>query len=311
MIGRRALLLASAAAFAGGAFAQPRPKRLGVLVLGPPDNTVRLLSQALGERGRRDVELIVRADGDAARLPALAAELVAMRPDAILANLTPAVRAVREATATIPIVAVAGDLLASGEAGSLARPSGNLTGVSLALAEIGGKLVELIRDAWPSVRRVAMLANSADPLTGELTESVARSAAGLGLEVRIERMRDAEAYPDAFRRMAAWPAEALILQPSLPRRPALEQAARLRLPVVSAVRGAADEGAVMTYAGDLAETYRLAATSIDRILDGDTPSALPIQQPTRYLLTVNLRALRALGLELPPSFLARADEVIE
>ena len=226
----------------------------------------------------------------------------------IVAQLTPAVQAARQATSDIPIVmAAAGDPLGTGLVSSLARPGGNITGVSTAAAEVAGKSVELIHELFPSVRRVAVLANEVDPFSNAQISQAARS---IGLEVQPVMGRPSAPQEPYFETMSAKRAEALIVQGSMIRKGTADLAIKHRLPSFG---GGAwpKEGGLISYSASLAEVYREAAGYVDKILKGRKPADLPVSQPTKFELVINLKTAKALGLKLPDSFLLRADEVIE
>jgi putative ABC transport system substrate-binding protein len=252
------------------------------------------------------------AEGRTSLLPGLAADLVSRQVDLIVARLTPAVLAARHATSTIPIVmAGAGDPVGTGLVSSLARPGGNITGVGGTAGDLAGKLVEVIRDMLPSARRVAVLANPTDSFTRPFLDQIGRIASAIGLEVRATMIADEPALEVAFQHMSAERPDAVIVQPSLPRRTAARLARAQRLPCASPIEGFAAEGGVVAYGSDVSEVYQQVALYVDKILKGAKPADLPVTQSTRFTLTINLAAARAIGLEFPPSVLARADEVIE
>jgi putative tryptophan/tyrosine transport system substrate-binding protein len=290
--------------------------RIGVLVAANPEPFASRLREALRAlgyvEGQRAVIELRSADGHPDRLAALAAELVRLRVDVIVASQTPAVTAAKQATREIPIVmAAAGDPVGTGLIASLARPGGNITGLSGTTAELGGKIIELIRELLPQARRVAVLANAADPFTRPFVEQIRTGAGTIGMESQIITVRGADEFEPAFASMTQARAEALIVQPSLPRKAALELALKQRLPAVSPTRLFAAEGGLVAYAASFTDIWAKAAVYVDRILKGAKPADLPVEQPTRYELVINLKTAKALGLEVPPTLLARADEVIE
>ncbi len=246
------------------------------------------------------------------RLDALAAELVALNVDVLVAVQTPAALAAKKATRTIPILlAGVGDAVATGLVASLARPEANLTGVSTATSELAGKSVELLKEILPAARRIAAIANAPDPFHKPLLEQLekAGSQAGIAIErVMIEREADLE---PAFARLGGGAVDAVIVQPSLS--PALTAALALkhRLPSAAASRRFADSGGLLAYAADIQHLYRDSAVYLDKILKGAKPGDLPVQGPVQIELVVNLKTARALGIAIPQSILIRADEVIE
>ena len=291
---------------------------IGVLLTGNPDpeTFLRGFRAALRDVGYADgqnVRLEVRsAEGKSILLAEKAAELVALKVDVIVAALTPAIQAAKQATSDIPIVmAPAGEPVGTGLVASLARPGGNVTGVSAATAELAGKTLELIREALPSARRVAVLANEADPLAKPFLEQIGQGARKLGLEVDIEMVRPETPLDAVFDEISRKKAEALIIQGSLQQKELFELAIKRRLPSFSTNRQVANSGGLMTYAANSAEVQRGAAGYVDKILKGARPADLPVEQPTMFELVINLKTAKALGLEIPATLLARADDVIE
>lgn len=291
---------------------------IGVLLTGNPDPKEFLegFRDALRDGGYIDgqnIRLEVRsADGNSSLLPAKAAELVALKADIILASLTPAIQAARQATGDIPIVmAPAGEPVGTGLVASLARPGGNVTGVSAATAELAGKSLELVREAIPSVRRVAVLANEADPLAKPFLEQLDRGARTMGIEIDTTMVRPETRLDTVFDVISSRAVDALIVQGSLQHRNLFDLAIRHRLPAFSSNRQVAASGGLMTYAANGAEVQRGAVTYIDKILKGAKPADLPVMQPTRFDLVINLKTAKALGLTILPALIARADEVIE
>jgi len=308
----------AAAAWPVAAYAQPpRPPTIGVLV---PANAEPFLSEfRAGLRGRgyvdgQNIRLEFRtADGKSDRLRALADELVRLKVDVIVAHFTPAVTAARHATSDIPIVmAWAGEPVATGLISSLARPGGNITGLAGGGGPMWAKCLELIRDVLPAApRRVAVLANATDPITRSVVEQSELGGRALGIAIQILPVRGVEEYAAAFAAMAKEQADAVIVQPSLPRKPAIDLALKQRLPSISPTRSFSGEGGLMSYSSHEGDMYRRAADYVDRILKGAKPADLPVEQPVRFELIVNLKTARALGLAVPQALLARADDVIE
>jgi putative tryptophan/tyrosine transport system substrate-binding protein len=245
-------------------------------------------------------------------LPALTQQLLAWQPDLIVTNLTPATQAAHRATRTIPIVmAGSGDPVATGLVQSLARPGGNLTGVSALGPELAAKCVELLRELRPGLKRLGVLANAADSFTPAMLEPMAHTAGALGVELHVERVREPSQYAAVFDGWRRQRIDAVFVQPSLPGRPAAELALQQRWLSASFVRGFAEQGGLLAYANDLAEVARLSVDAIDRILRGASPATLPVQQNTRFDLLFNLRTARAIGVTVPATLLQRATEVIE
>ena len=257
------------------------------------------------------------ADGQFDRLPALAAELVGLRVNVIVAANTPAALAAKNATSTIPIILVtSGDPVGSGLVASLARPGGNVTGLSLMpTLAISGKQLELLKEAFPTITHVAVLANPANPPTAGLLTEIERAALSLGLRLRIIQVRDSKEFGDAFATIKneRVPALLVIADPlvSNNRDRIVAFAATNRLPAVYPYRVFVDAGGLMSYGADIPDLHRRAATYVDRILKGAKPAELPIELPAKFELVVNLKTAKALGLTIPPSLLLRADHVIQ
>jgi putative ABC transport system substrate-binding protein len=256
------------------------------------------------------------ADGKAERLPALAAELVRQRVDVILVGSNQGAVAARGATTTIPIVMVTtGDPVAAGIVASLARPGGNLTGVTALGQALNAKRLELLKEAVPGVRRVIVLVNPGSLYTAPLLRERESIARALGLELHVAEVRDAARLDQAFAAMAGERAGALMVQTDVMfvthRTRIVELAARSRLPAVYGEREFVDAGGLMFYGASLVDMYHRAAVYADRILKGAQPGDLPVEQPTKLELVINRKAARALGLTLPPALLARADHLIE
>jgi putative ABC transport system substrate-binding protein len=309
-------LLGGAAAWPVAAHAQqPKLPTIGILVPSNPEPFWSEFRAGLRTHGYiegHNIQFEFRsADGKPDRLRALADELVRLKVDIIAARFTPAVTAARHATSDIPIVmAWAGDPIGTGLISSLARPGGNITGLSGAVT-LWAKCVELIRDALPATRRVAFLANATDPFARSAIQQVELGGRALGIATQILLVRGVEEFDTAFAAMATEQADAVLVQPSLPLKPAIDLALKQRLPSISTIRLFSSEGGLISYSVHESDMYRRAADYVDRILKGAKPADLPVEQPTRFELIVNLKTAKALGLTAPPTLLARADEVIE
>jgi putative ABC transport system substrate-binding protein len=308
--------LSSAVAWPLAVHAQQSKPRIGVLLVAGREPFWSHFRDGLREVGHVANETILvdfrSAEGKLTNLPGLAAELVQSKVDVIVASETPAVQAAKQATMEIPIVmAPAGDPVASGLIASLAQPGGNVTGLSAATAEIAGKSLDLIREILPSTKRVAVLADPTNPFSKPFLEQIGLSARTIGVEIQSILVRGALDFDAAFAEMAREHAAAVIVQPTLPRREAVEAALKYRRPAVSGNRAFADAGGLLSYSASVKDRYWNAAVYVDKILKGSKPSDLPVQQPTKFELVINLKTARALGLAIPPSLLARADEVIE
>ena len=259
------------------------------------------------------------AEGKFERLPALAAELVALKVDVIVAPGTPAALAAKQATRTLPIVfAAAADPVTSGLVTSLARPGGNVTGLSVLAPELVGKCLEQLKQAVPGVSRVAVLWQPG--ALGERTEKdmlkgAEVAARALGVRLQFVEARGPADFDRAFSEMTRARAGALTVCGSamffIERRRLVDLAAKNRLPAVYPLREYVDAGGLMAYGPNLADLFRRAATYVDRILKGAKPGDLPVEQPTKFELVINLKTAKALGLTIPPSLLPRADQVIE
>jgi putative ABC transport system substrate-binding protein len=259
------------------------------------------------------------AEGKIERFPALAAELVALKVDVIVAAGTPAALAAKQATTTDPIVfAAVFDPLTSGLVTSLARPGGNVTGTSTLAPELVGKCLEHLKQAVPGGSRVAVLWQPG--AFGERTEKdmlkgADVAARALGVRLQFVEARGPEDFDRAFSDMTRARAGALTVLPSNmftnERRRLVDLAAKNRLPAVYPWREAVDVGGLMAYGANFADLYRRAATYVDKILKGAKPADLPVEQATKFELVINLKTAKALGLTIPPSLLQRADEIIQ
>ena len=224
--------------------------------------------------------------------------------------------AAKNATQTIPIVfGAVGDPVATGVVPSLARPGGNVTGVSLLNTELSGKGLQLLKEAVPAASRVAVLWNSENPLHRGIRAATEAAAPTLKVGLQFLDVRGPDDLPKAFDAITRQRAEGLLVFPDTVtlahRKPILDFAASRRLPALYAFREMVQEGGLMCYGASLAENLRQAADYVDKILKGATPGTLPIAQPTRFELLINLKTAKALGLTMPPSLLLRADQVIQ
>jgi putative ABC transport system substrate-binding protein len=254
------------------------------------------------------------AEGRADRAKALAEELVGLKVDVIVAIFTPAVRAAKDATSTIPIVmAPAGAPVATGFVASLARPGGNITGIAGLDAELQGKRIELLRELIPGLTRVGLLINAADPFAKPFLDEAQVAAKRTGVQIHIVDVRRPQEIDAAFAAMTKQRAGAVIVQGVLTASPwqAADLAVRHRLPSLSVTKQFAESGGLMSYAASYTDTYQRAASYVDRILKGAKPSDLPVEQPTKFELVINIKTATVLGLTIPPSLLQRADQVIE
>jgi putative tryptophan/tyrosine transport system substrate-binding protein len=295
--------------------AQQKIPRIGILVftemehMGPFREALRDLGYVDG----RNVQFeIGAAEGQVNRLPDLAAQLVRSKVDVIVASLTPAVTAARKATSDIPIVmAPAGDPVATGLISSLARPGGNITGVSATAAELSSKNLELVRDILPAARNIAVLHNPNDPFARVRLQQLQQGAKGLRLDIQPITVRGNDEMTGAFASIARERPDAVILPGNLPTHPMIELALKQNIPTFSTQKPITHAGALASYSASFPEMAREVAGYVDKILKGAKPAELPVQQPSKFELVINLKTAKALGLTIPPTLLARADEVIE
>ena len=328
-IDRRRFLLTSLA----GTFAPPlageaqqarRGHRIGVLSSGssqPTPAPVEGLRQGLYELGwieGHDIFIDYRFAEGHDRLPALAAELVRLKLDIIVALATPATAAAKNATATIPIVMMgAGDPVRSGFIASLARPGGNVTGVTFSGAGMGllAKQLELLMEAVPKVSRVAILSNASNPNHSRWIQEVKDAGRSVRVQLQFLEAAGPGEFEGTFAAMAKGRAGALLVMADsvFIRYPArlAALAVKTRLPALGPDRELAEAGGLMSYAPSHYHLGQRAATYVDKILKGARPTDLPVEQPNKLELVINLRTARALGLTIPPSLLARADQVID
>jgi putative ABC transport system substrate-binding protein len=257
------------------------------------------------------------AEGNLNTLPDLAAALVRLKVDVIVARSTPVIRAAKNATTTIPIVmAAAADAVRSGLVASLAHPGGNVTGLTTIQPELAGKRIELLRDIIPKLFRVAFLARSGDTADRLQITEVEHAAREYGVQIQVLTVKSAEQFDAAFSTMMRERADALIVQPffigALGHGPRIAHAAaKHRLPTISGLAQFADEGGLISYGPDVLEPTRRAAVYVDKILKGAKPADLPVEQPTKFELVINLKTAKQIGLTIPPNVLARADRVIK
>jgi putative ABC transport system substrate-binding protein len=322
---RRSILALGALAMTPAAVRAQSPKvwRIGLLEtvpLGKNARNVEALRRGLQERGYVDGRNLaidyVSADGDAERFPDLAKRLVAAGMDLIVTRGTPAARAAKDATSTVPIVMAAiGEPLNVGVVASLARPGGNVTGFSAYVTELAGKRVELLKGAFPSVRKVGFLQNMANPVAPPQWDATAHAASTLGLACELIDVRSDADIRKAFPVLLAKQIDALSVGID-----ALTQAHAGLIVELSAAgkvvsaypsREFVEAGGLLSYGPSYPDLYYRAAATIDRIFKGARPGDMPVEQPTKLELVINLRTAQALGATLPQSLLAAADEVLE
>jgi putative tryptophan/tyrosine transport system substrate-binding protein len=305
--------------------AQPTSKvyRVGILETNPPlTNAANFdaLRKGMTELGYIEGQTLFfeyrSVDGRDERFPDLVAELVRLKVDLIVTRSTPAVLAVKAATTTIPVVmAATANPVGDGIVASLARPGGNITGLSSFHSELSTKRLEMLREMIPRIALVATLSDPSNPVTPGQEEDVHKAAQPLGITTRFLGARNREELGPAFEAAAKEKVEALIVQNSAPTQANLQLtadlAARHRLPAIYASKEFVDAGGLMTYGVSYPDLYRRAAAYVDKILRGAKSANLPIEQPTKFELVLNLKTAKALGLTVPDKLLARADEVIE
>jgi putative ABC transport system substrate-binding protein len=320
--------LGGAAAWPLGAHAQQgdRVRRIGILMpLDENDPEAKLrysaFTQALAGLGWTDggnVRIDRRwSGGDTNRIRALAQELVGLQLDIIVTNGTPATVAAQQQTRTTPIVfANVGDPVASGIVPRLDRPSGNVTGFGdLGEASLGGKWLELLSEVAPGLKRAAIMFNPGRPAASVYMPSLETAARSLKIALITAPVHSDAEIETAITTLAREPGGGLVVMPDAfttgHRAPIISVAARNNVPAVYALSEAARDGGLLSYGPDRVDTFRRAATYVDRILRGEKPAELPVQLPTRFEMAVNLKTAKALGLAVPPSILLRADEMIE
>ena len=286
----------------------------------PPAADVEAFRQGLREHGYFEGKNIVVeyrwADGNDQRLRAIVADLIRVKVDLIVASAPAAARAAKEATTTIPIVMVlVADPVAFGFVASLARPGGNVTGFAFLLPELSGKRLQLLKDAIPRLSRVAVLWNAANPYKAFDLKEVQAVAEALRVAVETLPVRGPDDFAHAFETAVASGAGGLITLDDpftiAHRTRIVSLALKYRLPALYGVRPFADAGGLMSYGPDRVDQNRRAATYVDKILRGAKPADLPVEQPTKFELVINLKTAKALELTIPPSLLQRADDIVQ
>ena len=313
------VLLLSAAAGADAQSSGSRVHTVGILTPHWDDPAFPVLLETLRQLGYHEgqnLRLLLRsADWKHDRLPALAAELVDAHPDVIVAINTPGARAAVRATKHVPIVmSIVGDPIGSGFVSNLSHPGGNVTGISNLSGELAPKRLSLLKELVPRAKRVAVLQNPVDPVNVPQMRDMERAAPVLGIEVRFFPVKTTTELPEAFKQMIAWRADAALwlagqsvaFQPGT-----IELAAKHRLPVMVPQRANVESGGLISYFPDHAELVRRTAVYVDKILKGAKPGDLPIEQPTKFELAINLKTAKALGLAVSPALRLQADRVVE
>ena len=295
--------------------------RVGILVFSP---AAKFLAQSflrgmadLGYEEGKNVHYETRTgDGSNEKALAIARELVAANVDLIWSPATASVTAAREATSSVPIVfAMVADPVGSGFIRSLARPGTNATGITSLNAEIAEKRVQILAEAFPRLRRVGVLHNPADSSSVAQLRFVQKGVRALGKEHMVAEARTPEEFAPALAKLAAWRADSLIIVENglyfIHRKTLLDWAAKHRLPTINSTKEYVEDGGILAYGADYADNCRRSAAYVDKILKGAKPADLPTQQSTKFELTINLKAARAMGLSIPRPMLLRADRVID
>jgi len=293
--------------------------RIGFLRAGqPPKAWVEGFRQGLRERGYVENQNVLiefqLTDGGLDQLPRLAEELLGSKVDVIVASAAPAALAVQKATTSVPIVFVGvNDPVGLGLVSSLGRPAGNITGLATTSAALAGKRLELLKEAVPKLRRVAVLWDPSNPTNKEQLRDAEDAAHTLGVKIQRVPVRGPSEFDSAYKAMRGTDGLLRLDSPlfTTHRARLVGLAASSRVPTVSGIRDMAELGDLMSYGVDFPDLFRRAATHVDKILKGAKPSDLPVEQPTKFEVVINLRTAKALGLTIPPSLLARADQVIE
>ena len=298
---------------------QSRVARIGALYIGLADaesfkNELREGLRELGYvEGQNIAFEFLSAEGKLDRLPELAAELVRLKADVIVALYVPCALAAKQATRDIPIVIIAADPVETGIVPSLARPSGNITGVSLMSAASTAKNVELFRDMLPSIRRVGVLGNAANPVYAKaMLDEVLLAGGPTGIQLQpVVMVREPDELESAFTTLVRERTDALVVQGDLGIKPVADMAIKYRLPAASTTRAFADIGGLMSFGADGPASVRHGAKFVQRILQGRQPNDLPIEQPTKFELAINLKTARAIDVAIPETFLLRANTLLE
>ena len=320
------ILISSVLGWAAIAQAQQQAKtfKVGWLESGTTDRGSRLgkiFLRRLSELGFVDGKNIAfeyrSADNKLDRLPALADELVRLNVDVLLTTATPATIAAKNATKTIPVVfmQLAVDPVAAGFVNSLARPGGNITGLTNIAAELAGKRLEILKETVPKLSRVALMWEPKNAGSVQTWKESQLPAKELGLQLYSMEVSSADQFEGAFKDALKARSAALAVTPmvlaSTHRKEIVELAAKSRLPAMHYRESCVESGGLMSYGADLAEHFRRAADFIEKILKGAKPADLPVEQPTKFEFVINLKAAKQIGLTIPPNVLARADKVIK
>jgi putative ABC transport system substrate-binding protein len=296
-------------------------KRISILHSGFPDRTpIHVLIEALRalgyENGNTAMMDLLGAEGDARRLDTLVAGLSSKKPDVIIALTSPAALALKQAGVTTPVVfAFVTDPVRLGIVASLAHPGGNFTGITYSEATLGGKRLDLLLDALPGTRRVAVIWSRSFSENAAIFDAIRQAAQARGVEVFSKELDGTQDLASAFDYAKGLGAQALVfITDNLMfgrRKEIAALALSHHLPSIHSFAPEVEDGGLMSYGPDLGENYRRTAALADRVLKGARPADLPVEEPTQFSLYINLKTAKALGLDLPPMLLARADQVIE
>ena len=322
LVGTGAALLAAPLASEAQAEQGGQVSRIGFLFYGAAGASPELdaFRQGLRDLGYIEGQNIIIeyrfANGRVGRLPELAAELVRLNLDVIVTPGTPASMAAKKATSTVPIIfAGVADAVGTGLVASLARPGGNITGLTSISAELGGKRLELLKAVVPKTSRVTVLYNPADPSNVLVLKELQESSRALGLTLQPLAVRGPDEFEGAFATMTRERVHALFgaagVLTTEHRKPLVSLAAKSRIPAMWGERQFVEAGGLMSYAVNFYDEVRRAATYVNKILKGAKPADLPVEQPTKFELVINLKTAKALGLAIPQPLLLRADEVIQ
>jgi putative ABC transport system substrate-binding protein len=299
-----------------------RMRRIGVLLVGlsPESKELQYFRQGLRDAGYSEGRNLViewrLANGDYDRVPELVTELVQSKVDVIVLDSTIATEVAKRSTSTIPIVmALVVDPIGSGLVESLAHPGGNITGLSMMTSELNSKRLQLLKDAIPGLTRAGVLWNPDHPFHSKVVEELKVIAPLLSVELTFLGVRAPEQFAPTFSDISRGQAQGLYVVEDpfffAQRMTLLQLALAARIPTIHELRRFPEEGALMSYGPDVHDLFRRAASYVDRILMGLKPADLPIEQPTKFELVINLKTAKALGLDIPPTLLTFADEVIE
>jgi putative ABC transport system substrate-binding protein len=319
------ILTILAAPLAAEALQPARVRRIGVLMLyaeKDPEGQVRAVAfrqglEKLGWSVGRNLQIdYLWGVGDNDWVRSAAGQLLRLAPDVILANGPAAARQVQQATRTVPIIFIAGaDPVGEGFVQSLAHPGGNMTGFAVLESSIGAKLLELLKEIAPRVTRVAVMINPDSTSSLRLSGAATAAAITFAVEVVTVPVRDSAQIEAAMTQLGREPGHGLIVPPdpvtNSYRKLIVELASRYRLPTIYALRAATTEGGLISYGVDIPDLFRRTAVYVDRVLRGEKPADLPVQQPTKFDLVINMKTAKALGLTIPQSLLVRADEIIQ